>query len=181
MWRRLKRRKVISYLKKHRRSNQNMRYTSTLLLCSTMCMRKTAYDMYTGKLLTKKVISVEHIIPRRYLLSREEIQDPLNLGYCHRSINSIRSDYKYGQWETIQGNLSRYKVVRAPSSSIIAGWIDPSQRIFYPYIFCNRTVIAVACFNMIQKYPSLRQIVHAHVCDVEVMKKWLLYQHHTDT
>jgi hypothetical protein len=152
-------------------------------------------DVYTGELLTKKTFSAEHIIPRRWLQTREQKKDPINIVYTHRRINSLRSDFKYGSWESLnvtsrgtqpllithalkEGGVllpSKYKTIIAPSSTRIAGWIDSHRRVFYPYMFSNRTILALACVGMIRKYPSLRDIVHHHVCDMDLLRSWITH------
>ena len=90
--------------------------------------------------------SIEHIIPKKWFLHREDSHDLYNLASCERDWNSNRSDYRYGK-----GKLSYEKRK--------AGRFYHMERMFFPSKHADFGLIARSILAMLEKYPYLRDIL----------------------
>ena len=126
-------------------------------------------DIYTKVGLHPSVFTQEHIIPKRFFISKKHADDLLNLAPTHKYLNGLRSDLKYGNLKN-KTNYDHLSTI-SKNKSIIA-YIDRKKRIFYPTIIADKGLIARSLINMFYKYPYLYCYIDEIVDDPETIWRW---------
>jgi hypothetical protein len=156
-------------------------YQPKILLCDMKILQKMSstimmsrvyiprIDIYNGITLSKKISSIEHIIPKKFFNNKEDANDLLNLGHCHVYINNCRSDYKYGLLKN-NNNNNNTKCIYTPNQNISSGSIDTKKRIFYLNENADIGLISRSCLSMLYKYPYLYKYIDDIIHDKELLE-----------
>lgn len=122
-------------------------------------------DVYSQRPIPKKHYSTEHLIPRRLFRNRTHADDLLNLAPCARCVNSIRSDFRFGnpfseQFESLDSSSLRPVYDYADR---LCGHTHPRSRTFYPTEHADLGLVGRSLFRMLCKYPYLVQDLYSIV------------------
>ncbi|NBN99189.1 MAG: hypothetical protein EBV19_08160, partial [Flavobacteriia bacterium] len=117
-------------------------------------------NIYNGKTIIQKEVSIEHIIPKRLFIKRKHANDITNLALCDRYTNCMRTDFRFGDISYICDqtlllpNDDDYKLIN-DSRGNFTGIISRSRRIFYPSFTCHFQNLSLSIISMLNKYPYL--------------------------
>jgi endonuclease I len=122
-----------------------------------------------------KKSSVEHIIPRRLFYNKQNANNIFNLAFCDSLTNSKRSDYKFGDYETIDMYYVQQKLIipiKDTESKLINGFVDSHKRIYYPYKYADFGLISRSILYMLYTYPELYSNLNEIITDPAILEKW---------
>lgn len=125
-------------------------------------------DVYSGRLLhSKRNISVEHIIPRKFFI-KDHADDPRNIAFCDRTINSYRSDLKLGEQD--YNDATDWDIVTVPLP--YGGEINNKKRVYYPSGLADKGLLARSIIRMLFRYPYLYSYLDEIIDTPETLAQW---------
>lgn len=106
------------------------------------------FDLYTQQIISVSDRTIEHVLPVSKI-PRRAINDPFNLFVISRTINSFRSNYRFG------GEIDEIHSCPHQFQEIGKCYRSTGKKIFYPR-YGHRIIAQVGCY-MLDKYPNLRE------------------------
>lgn len=145
-----------------------------LLTCITAFKSLPPIDVYTGTYLGKKHVSKEHVIPRRYFLSKEHANDILNIVPCDRYVNGMRSDFKFGF--LYYDNIDDHHLMEVYNyQNELSGYVNKRTRTFYPGGDADFGLLGRSIVELLKKYPYLYRSLPEIVESPTVISIWCTY------
>lgn len=129
------------------------------------------YSIYSGRLLSKKEVTVEHIIPKRLFKKKSHAHDLMNLAPCELYLNQKRSDYAFRS--VMDLNVTCDMTPLHVPDILYCGFVSTRQRSFYPSLtYADLGLISRSILYMIHRYSYLESDLHEIIRNASLLDEW---------